>query len=72
VNETRKLDSLRYGFPITQFQSNGLLRRKQSGGEGMRLPQKVLIVTILASLTGAISAAQTTQDARELAPGAGA
>jgi CHAT domain-containing protein/tetratricopeptide (TPR) repeat protein len=29
-----------------------------------------LIVTILASLTGAISAAQTTQDARELAPGA--
>src|SRR5262245_3433840 len=35
----------------------------------MRLPNKALVVTILASLAGAISAAQATQDARELAPG---
>src|SRR5262245_40903900 len=36
----------------------------------MRLPHKALIVTILASLMGGISAAQPTQDMRELAPGA--
>src|SRR5262245_53288597 len=36
----------------------------------MRLPNKALVVTILASLAGAISAAQAAQDARELASGA--